>query len=77
MIKIFYVYILTGKPYGALYTGVTSDLIQRVAQYKNKEFNGFTSKYNVDKLVYYEIHYDGFEAFQREKRIKNRNANGK
>ena len=68
--KIFYVYILASKPCGTLYTGVTSGLIQRVAQHKNKEFKGFTSKYIVDKLVYYEIHYDGYEDFQREKRIK-------
>jgi putative endonuclease len=68
--KIFYVYILASKPYGTLYTGVTSDLIQRVAQHKNKKLEGFTSTYKVDKLVYYEIHYDGYEAFHREKRIK-------
>ena len=68
--KTFYVYILSNKPYGTLYVGVTSDLIQRVFQHKNKELKGFTTKYGVDKLVYYEIHLDAYEAFQREKRIK-------
>jgi putative endonuclease len=68
--KTFYVYILSNKPYGTLYVGVTSDLIQRVFQHKNKELKGFTSKYGVDKLVYYEIHLDAYDAFQREKRIK-------
>lgn len=68
--KTFCVYILSNKPYGTLYVGVTSDLIQRVFQHKNKELKGFTSKYGVDKLVYYEIHFDAYEAFQREKRIK-------
>ena len=68
--KTFYVYILASKPYGTLYTGVTSDLTQRIAQHKKKTLKGFTSKYNVDKLVYYEIHFDGHEAFRREKQIK-------
>ena len=68
--KIFHVYILASKPYGTLYVGVTSDLVQRVHQHKNKVTKGFTSKYDVDKLVYYEFHHDAYEAFQREKRIK-------
>ena len=75
--KTFYVYILASKPYGTLYIGVTSDLVQRVYQHKNKEAKGFTNKYGVDKLVYYELHYDAYEAFQREKRMKKWNRQWK
>lgn len=75
--KIFYVYILASKPYGTLYIGVTSDLVQRIRQHKDKTFKGFTSKYNVDLLVYYEMHYDAYEAFQREKQMKKWNRQWK
>jgi len=68
--KTFYVYILASKPYGTLYIGVTSDLIQRIYQHKNKIIKGFTSKYNVDKLVYYELFCDAYDAFKREKQMK-------
>ena len=53
-----------------LYVGVTSNLESRVWQHKNKVYPGFTSKYNVNKLVYYEVHDDIFVAIQREKQIK-------
>ena len=65
-----YVYILTNKAKTVLYTGVTSDLIQRVHQHKLKRSSGFSSKYNCNLLVYYEV-IDGIEAaIQREKQIK-------
>jgi putative endonuclease len=65
-----YVYILTNKAKTVLYTGVTSDLIQRVHQHKLKRNSGFSSKYNCNLLVYYEV-IDGIEAaIQREKQIK-------
>ena len=64
------VYILASKPYGVLYTGVTSNLPVRTYQHKNKLGGGFTSKYNVDRLVYYEIFEDTYEAISREKQIK-------
>ena len=66
----YYVYIVTNKKEGALYTGVTSNLIQRVYQHKNSVIDCFTSKYKLDKLVYYEQHGDIHEAIKREKRIK-------
>ena len=68
--KQFYVYILTNKNNTVLYTGVTSNLECRIWEHKHKIYKGFTAKYNVDKLVYYEIHYDSYEAIAREKQIK-------
>ena len=70
MAKQFYVYILANKPNGTLYTGVTSELIQRVWQHKNDMAEGFTKKYKVKTLVYYEVHESAESALTREKRIK-------
>jgi len=64
------VYILTSKKNGTLYIGVTSDLHIRIAQHKNKKFDGFTSEYNINILVYYEIYSDILDAIKREKNIK-------
>jgi putative endonuclease len=72
-----YVYILASKKNGTLYTGVTSDLVKRVWEHKNKTFKGFTSKYNVDKLVYFEIYDDIVTAIAREKCIKQWNRGWK
>jgi len=66
----YYVYILTNKNNSVLYVGVTSDLVRRVYQHKNKMVEGFTSKYKLNKLVYYEIFSDVKEAIKREKQIK-------
>jgi putative endonuclease len=68
--KKFYVYILCSKRNGTLYTGVTSDLVKRVYEHKNDLVKGFTQKYNVHYLVWYEIHESGESAIQREKQIK-------
>lgn len=68
--KSSYVYILASRRNGTLYIGVTDDLIKRVYQHKNKITAGFTSKYSIDKLVYYEIFSDIESAFLREKRLK-------
>ncbi len=68
--KYSYVYILFNKPDGVLYTGVTSDLIKRVSEHKNKTYKGFTKQYNVDKLAYYEVFEDIELAIAREKQIK-------
>jgi putative endonuclease len=70
MEKQFYVYILASKRNGTLYTGVTSDLIQRVWQHKHHMVEGFTKKYGVKKLVYYEVHDNAESAITREKQIK-------
>ncbi|MDR1168879.1 MAG: GIY-YIG nuclease family protein [Heliobacteriaceae bacterium] len=65
-----YVYILFNKRNGTLYTGVTKDLVKRIYEHKNKINDGFTKKYEVNKLGYYEVYYDITEAIQREKLIK-------
>ncbi len=68
--KDFYVYILCSKRNGTLYTGVTSDLIKRVYEHKNDLVEGFTRKYYIHRLVWYEIHESCESAFEREKQIK-------
>ncbi len=64
------VYILTNRPNGTLYTGVTSDPPKRVWQHKNKNTKGFSAKYNLTLLVYYEFYGDMYGAITREKQIK-------
>ena len=64
------VYILASHRHGTLYTGVASNLIQRVWQHKNGLADGFTKKYAVHSLVWYEIHENMESAIVREKRIK-------
>ena len=69
--KSFYVYIMASKRNGTLYAGSTSDLIRRVWEHKNQIIPGFTAKYNVHMLVYYEMHDTYVEAARREKRFKS------
>ena len=66
----FYIYILTNKTGSVLYTGVTRDLQRRVFEHKEKLLPGFTSRYNVNRLVYYEVSDEAMPAFEREKAIK-------
>ena len=66
-----YVYILASQRNGTLYIGVTKDLIRRVYEHKNNIIKGFTSKYNVHSLIYYEHYEDYWEAANREKQLKN------
>lgn len=68
--KQYYVYILSNKRRGTLYTGVTSNLIKRIWQHKSSFIDSFTSKYDTKNLVYYQIHTDIVQAIQFEKRIK-------
>ena len=65
-----YFYILFNKKNGTLYTGATSNLIRRIYEHKQKCVDGFTKKYDVDKLGYYEVYDDLETAFAREKQIK-------
>lgn len=67
------VYILASKRNGTLYIGVTSDLVGRVWQHKNDTIEGFTKKYGVHTLVYFEMHPDMDEAIRREKQLKKWN----
>ena len=71
--KIPCVYILASKPNGTLYIGVTSDLIQRIWQHKSNMVKGFTKRYGVHRLVWYEVHESMESAIQREKAIKKWN----
>ena len=64
------IYILSSQPRGTLYVGVTSDLIARVWQHKNNLVEGFTQKYGVHTLVYFELHATMYEAISREKQLK-------
>jgi putative endonuclease len=68
--KSFYVYILCSKQNGTLYIGVTSDLVERVYEHKNNLVDGFTKKYGVHRLVWYETHDSAENAITREKQIK-------
>ncbi|NJM72138.1 MAG: GIY-YIG nuclease family protein [Scytonema sp. RU_4_4] len=61
---------MTNKYNNVLYTGVTNDLQRRVYEHKSKSIDGFTKKYNITKLVYYEIFEDAYTAISREKQIK-------
>jgi putative endonuclease len=70
MTKTYYVYILSSKRNGTLYIGVTNDLERRLYEHKNNLLEGFTNKYNVHHLVYYEDVTDVHAALQREKQLK-------
>ena len=67
---MYYVYLLTNKTNTVLYTGVTNNLERRIYEHKNKVIEGFTKRYNVDKLVYFEETNDIKAAIAREKQIK-------
>jgi len=66
----YYVYILSSHKNGTLYTGVTNNLVRRVWEHKNELVEGFTHRYEVHHLVYYELHEDIESAITREKQIK-------
>jgi len=70
MVKKAYVYILASERNGTLYVGVTSNIIKRVYEHKNDLVDGFTRKYQVHHLVYFEEHDDIRQAISREKRVK-------
>jgi len=68
---------MTNKKNKVLYTGVTNDLAKRVYEHKSKIVDGFTKKYNLNKLVYYEVFEDAYNAIAREKQIKAGNRQKK
>ena len=70
MDHVYFVYILANKRNGTLYVGVTNDLIRRIVEHKYKYIKGFTEKYKVDKLVYYESFKYVNDAIQRESNLK-------
>jgi putative endonuclease len=75
--KTIAVYILTNKRDGVLYTGVTSDLMKRIFEHKQKTIEGFTKKYNCTQLVFYELHDFIDTAIEREKKIKSKSRKNK
>ena len=77
MTKDYFVYILASRRNGTLYIGVTNDLLKRVYQHKERLVPGFTRKYNVHMLVYYEKYSDIYSAMEREKRLKKWNRQWK
>ncbi|MCX6792426.1 MAG: GIY-YIG nuclease family protein [Candidatus Falkowbacteria bacterium] len=68
--KVYYIYLLASKRNGTIYTGVTNNLLKRIDEHKKNIYSGFTAKYNVKKLVYFEIFNDVRAAINREKNIK-------
>jgi len=66
----YYVYLLASKKHGTLYLGVTNDLVRRVHEHRTKAVAGFTKRYDVDKLVWFEIYDDALTAIAREKELK-------
>lgn len=75
--KSYHIYITTNYANTTFYIGVTNDIIRRVFEHKNKSINGFTSKYNLNKLVYFEETNNIDSAIQREKQLKNWHRNWK
>lgn len=71
MKKQFTVYILSNKYHTVLYTGITNNLVRRINEHKQMKISGFTQKYHVTELVYYELYDDPINAIRREKQIKN------
>ena len=68
--KQWFVYILASKENGTLYIGITNNLARRGDEHTSKDYSSFTHKYDVNKLVYYEVYYAPEEAIQREKNMK-------
>ena len=75
--KSYYVYILASKRNGTLYIGVTNDLVRRAYDHKSNVIQGFTEKYGVHNLVYYESYTDVRDALTREKRLKKWKLSGR
>ena len=67
---MFFAYLLASRPHGTLYVGMTDDLLRRIWEHKSKSVPGFTAKYGVDRLVWFEAHETLESALLREKRIK-------
>jgi len=73
----YYVYVTASDKKGTIYIGVTNNLEGRIWEHKNNVYKGFTSKYKVNKLVYYEVYNDIKEAIEREKQLKKWNRDWK
>ena len=71
LVRQFYLYILASRPGGALYVGVTNDLVRRVYEHRMKMVPGHTKRYQIDRLVYFEVYDSPSTAIQREKNMKH------
>jgi putative endonuclease len=67
---MYYVYLLTNKPYGILYTGITNNLVRRIYEHRSGLAEGFSKQHGLDRLIWYEVHQDIIPAIAREKSIK-------
>jgi putative endonuclease len=67
---MFYVYLLASQPHGTLYAGITDDLVRRVTEHKANAVPGFTARYRVERLVWFEVHATRDAAWGRERQIK-------
>ncbi len=70
LLVAYYVYLLASKKYGTLYIGVTNDIVRRIHEHKSKVVAGFSKRYSVDRLVWFEIYDDPVTAIEREKEMK-------
>ena len=70
MEREFYVYIMTNRPYGTLYVGITNDLVRRAWEHREGMVDGFTKEHGLHRLVWYEAHDTAYDAITREKLIK-------
>ena len=75
--KQYYIYILSNSSHTVFYTGITNDLVRRVYEHKQKLVEGFTSRYGINVLLYFEISKDATSAIEREKQIKKYSQNKK
>ncbi|MGB7957251.1 MAG: GIY-YIG nuclease family protein [Minisyncoccia bacterium] len=75
--KRYFIYILTNKPGGTLYIGITNDLARKIQEHRAGTFDSFTKKYKLHTLVYYEVYPTPMEAIQREKQLKHYNRSWK
>ena len=66
----YYVYLLASRTDGALYVGMTNDLVRRIYQHRTKTIPGFTARYNITRLVWFEVYADPISAITREKELK-------
>ncbi len=73
MNKSYYVYILADHPGGLLYIGITNNLVRRAEEHKREAIDGFTKKYHLCRLVYYEFYSNPLDAIRREKQLKHWN----
>jgi putative endonuclease len=73
----YYVYILASRKDGAIYVGITKDIVRRIYEHRTKVIQGFTSKYNITRLVWFEIYDDPISAISREKELKKWKRVGK